>query len=74
MIYACGYISNQDSQVALMVKNPAANAGEVRDGGSIHWQGRSSGGEHGNPLQCSCLENAMDRGAWQATIHRVAKS
>ena len=57
-----------------MVKNPPASAGDVRDKGSIHGQERSSGGEHGNPLQCSCLENPMDRGAWQATVYRVAKS
>ena len=57
-----------------MVKNPAANAGEVRDGGSIHWQGRSSGGEHGNPLQYPYLEDPMDGGAWRAIVHGVAKS
>ena len=46
----------------------------VRDTGSIHGSGRSPGEGHGNPLQCSCLENPMDQGAWQATVHRVAKS
>ena len=61
------------SQVALVVKNPPASAGKVRDSGSILGSGRSPGGGHGNPLQCSCLENPMDRGAWQATVHRVAK-
>ena len=56
-----------------MVKNPPANAGEVRDGGSIPGWGRSPGVGHGNPLQYSCLENPMDRGAWQATVHGVTK-
>ena len=50
-----------------MVKNWPANAGEVRDPGSVPKSGRSPGGGHGNPLQYSCLENLMDRGAWQAT-------
>ena len=58
----------------LMVKNPPANAGDVRDVGSILGLGRSPGGGLGNPLQYSCLENPMDRGAWQATAHGVAKS
>ena len=57
-----------------MVKNPPANAGEAGDAGSIPRSGRSPGGEHGNPLQYSCLKNPMDRGAWQATVHGVAKS
>ena len=55
-------------------KEPAANEGHVRDSGLIPGLGRSSGGGHGNPLQYSCLENPMDRGAWRATVHRVAKS
>ena len=55
-----------------MVKNPRANAGDVREPGSIPALGRSPGGGHGNPLQYSCLENPMDRGAWQAVAHRVA--
>ena len=46
----------------------------VRDAGSIPGLGRSPGGGHGNPLQYSCLENPMDRGAWRATVHRVAQS
>ena len=54
-----------------MVKNPSANAGDV---GSIPGSGRFPGGRHGNPLQNSCLENPMDRGAWRATVHGVAKS
>ena len=55
-------------QVVLVVKNLPANAGDVREVGSISGSGRSLGGEHGNPLQYSCLENSMDRGAWQATV------
>ena len=51
------------SQVALAVKNPPANAGDVRDKGSIPVLGRFPGGGHGNPLQYSCLENPMDREA-----------
>ena len=62
------------SQVMLVVKNLPANAGDVRDLGSIHGSGRSPGGGHGNPLQYSYLDNPMDRGAWQATIHRVTKT
>ena len=62
------------SQVALVVKNLPASAGDIRDAGLVPGLGRSPGGEHGNPLQYSCLENPMDRGAWLATVHRVAKS
>ena len=62
------------SQLVLMVKIPPANAGDIRDVGLIPGSGRSPGGGHGNPLQYSCLENPMDRGAWWATVHRVAKS
>jgi len=58
----------------LVVKNPLANAGDVRDMGSIPGSERSPGGGHGNLLQYSCLENPMDRGPWRATVHRVAKS
>ena len=57
-----------------VVKNPPANAGNIRDVGFIPGLGRSPGGGHGNPLQYSCLENPMDRGAWQATVYRVAES
>ena len=56
-----------------MVKNPLVNAGDVRDGGSILGLGRSPGGGHGNPLQHSCLENPMDRGAWRAIVEEVYK-
>ena len=61
-------------QVALVLKNPPATAGDIRDLGLIPGSGRSSGGGNGNPLQYSCLKNPMDRGAWQAIVHRVAKS
>ena len=57
-----------------MVKNLPANAGDLRDTGSIPESGGSPGGGHGNPLQYSRLENPMDRGAWRATDHWVAKS
>ena len=59
------------SQVAKVVRNPPVNAGDARDMGAIPRLGRSSGGGQGNPLQYSCLENPMGRGAWQATVHRV---
>jgi len=58
--------------MALRVKNPPANAGDVRDLSLIPGSEDSPGGGHGNPLQYSCLENPMDRGPWQATVHRVA--
>jgi len=54
-------------------KNPPANAGDVRDAGSLPESGRSPGGGNGNLLQDSCQENPMDRGAWWATVHRVTK-
>ena len=57
-----------------MVKNLSANAGNPGDVDSIPGSGRSPGGGQGNPLQYSCLENPMDRGARQATVHGVAKS
>ena len=57
-----------------MVKNPPANARDIRDAGSIPGSGRSPGEGNGNPLQYSCLGNSMDRGAWQATVHRVTKN
>ena len=60
--------------MALLVKNLPANVGDVRNMGLIPGSGRSPGGGHGNPLQYSCLENPMDRGAWQAAVHEVAKS
>ena len=57
-----------------MVKNLPANAGDIRDVGSIPGSRRSPGGGNGNLLQYSCLENPMDRGAWRATVHGVSKS
>ena len=57
-----------------MVKNQPANEGNVRDVGSIPGSGRSPGGGHGNLLHYSCLKNPIDREAWWATVHRVAKS
>ena len=56
-----------------MVKNPLANTGDVRDVGSIPGLGTSPGGGHGNPLQCFCLENPMDRGAQWTIAHMVGK-
>ena len=57
-----------------MVKNPPANAGDIRDTGWTPGSRRSPEGGLGNPLQYSCLENPIDRGAWWAMVHRVAKS
>ena len=62
------------SQVVLVVKNSPANAGDIRDMGSIPGSGRSPGGGQGKPLQYFCPENPMERGAWGATVHRVAQS
>ena len=56
-----------------VVKNPPAKTGDTRDEGSIPGSGRCPGVGNGNPLQYSCLENPMDRGAWRATVHEVAK-
>ena len=57
-----------------VVKNLPAKAGDAGDAGSIPGSERFPGGGHSNPLQCSFLENPMERGAWWATVHRVAKS
>ena len=62
------------SQMALVVKNLPANAGDARDTSLIPGSGRSPGEGNGNSLQYSCLENPMDRGAWWATVHRVTKN
>ena len=63
------------SQVASVVKkNPPTNAGDEGDMGSILGSGRPPGEGNGNPLQSSCLDNPMDRGAWWTTVHRVTKS
>ena len=78
VIFSCPLLRNiLDSgafQIALVEKNPPASAEDVRDVGSIPGLGRPPEGGHSNPLQYSCLENPMDRGAWQAIVHRVAKS
>ena len=60
--------------MVLVVKNPAANAGDIRDAGYIPGSERAHGRGHGNPLQYICLGNSIDRGAWWATVHRVTKS
>ena len=60
-------------QVVLVVKNLPADGENVRDTGSTSGSGRSPGGGHGNPLQYSCLENLMDRGAWLAMVNRATK-
>ena len=61
------------SLVAQLVKNLPANAGDARDVGSIPGSGKSPGEGNDNPLQYSCLENPIDGGAWQTTVHRVTK-
>ena len=60
--------------MALVVKNPPANAGDTGDAGSIPGSKRSFGEGNGDPFQYSCLENPMDRGTWRATVHGVAKN
>ena len=60
-MYVCIYIISYSTQVALVAKNPSANAEDVRDAGLIPQPGRSPGGGHGKPLQYSCLENTMVR-------------
>ena len=74
--YALNYyiMTSWVSHVALVVKPPSANAEDIRDVGSISGWGRSPRVGDGKPLQHSCLENAMDRVAWWATVHGVAKS
>ena len=64
----------RSSHLARVLKNLSANAGDVRDAGSIPGWGRSPGGGQGNPLQYSCLENPMDGSAWWATVLGVAES
>ena len=66
-------VYNGASHVALVVKNPTANAGDVRDPGSIPGWERSGEGSS-NPLQDSCLEYPMDRGVWRATVHRIGRA
>ena len=72
--FICKQSSAWASQVAQCVKNPPASGGDIRDTDSIPGLGKSPEGKHGNPLQYSCLENPMDRGAWWATVHAVTKS
>ena len=72
--FRTGSNTGRASQVALVMKNLPASVGDVRDSGLIPGSGRSPGGGHGNPLQCSCLENPMDRRACWATVHGAAKS
>ena len=60
--------------MVLVVRNPPANAGDVREAALIPRSGRSLGEGHGNSLQYSCLKNSMDRRTWQATVHSLAKS
>ena len=62
------------SQVVLVVKNSPVNAGDIRDVGSISGLGRSHGERNNNPLQYSCLESSMDRGAWWATVHGLQRA
>ena len=66
------YFKEMDSQVVSVVKNTPANAGDARYVSSIPGLGRSPREGNGNPLQYSCLENPMDRGFWQAVVHKVA--
>ena len=73
-VCVCVYGEGGTFQVSLVVKNLPANAGELRDAGSIPGLGRSPRGGNGNPLQYSGLENPTDRGAWQAIVHGVEKS
>ena len=76
IIWICYNLHNHSwaSQVVLVVKNLPANAGDIRDVDLIPGSGRSPGVGHGNPPQYSCLQNSMNRGAWQAMVHGVAKS
>ena len=62
------------SQMMLMVKNPSADTGDIRDAGLIFGSGRSTGGGNGNPRKYSCLENPLNREAWWAIVHRVTKN
>ena len=74
LIITAQYDRSWSSQVALVMKNPPANAGDIKDAGSISGSERSPGGGHGNSLQYSCLENPMGRGAWWATVPGVTDS
>ena len=61
-----GWVNSTEAAEQVVVKNPPANAGDIRDAGSVPGSGRSPGGRHGNPLQYSFLENSMDRGAMES--------
>ena len=67
-------LTHVSARVALVVKDPPANAGDKRDAGPVPGLERTPGGGHGNPLQYSCLEKPMDRGAWQTAVHGVTQS
>ena len=73
-MFVCVYKQLRASHVALVVKNRTANSEDMRDVDSVPRLGRSHAVRAFNPLQYSCLENPMDRGAWQATVHGVTKS
>ena len=73
-VCVCVYTYLWASQVVLVVKNLPGSTGDIRDAGLIRGSGRPPGGEHGNPLQYSFLENPMDREAWQAAVHRAIQS
>ena len=74
-LYVCVYLCVcMTSQVALMVKNLPANAGDIRDVGSIPGLGRYPGEGHGILLWYSCLQNPRNRGAWWTTVHKIAQS
>ena len=70
----CFLMTKPSFPSGAMVKNPPANAEDARDEGSVPGSGGSPGGGHGNPLQYCCLGNPMDRGAWRAAVHGIAKS
>ena len=70
----CNHKTEEASQLSLVAKNLPGNAGDIKDMGLIPGLGRSPEGGHDNPLHYSCLENPMDKGFWQATVHGVAKS
>ena len=72
--YYTPYTDKEGFLNGLAGKESTCNAEDTGDSGSVPGSGRSPGEENGNPLQYSCLENSMDRGAWWATVHGVAKS
>ena len=72
--YICDFGDGGVHAAKHVVKNLSANARDIGDAGAVPELGRPPGGRHGNPLQYSCLENPMDRGAWWATVSRVTNS